>query len=309
MRDFRSTWEQNWPYMLIAFALAVVFWLTTSAEAPTQQEVPTRLIVQNLDARYVLTSRLPEEVDVKFRGPGRDLLQLLFTRPRLVHTVERVRSRVQEVELDRSMVTVPEGVDATPLDVLRGPLVLKFEPALARTVRVAPRVEAILPAEGYAVAGPPRVDPPRVKIRGARSSVRSIDTLWTVPVRWERLRDTAVRVVELDLPDVEGPLELDTAVVRVEVPVEPAAEVVLEEIPVRLIGAAANGLAARPGSVRVRLRGPESALSRITSKDVDARVRVEGGEPRGGGWPVEVRVANPYIEAVTSDSVRVIPRG
>jgi hypothetical protein len=74
--DFRATWEQNWPYMLIAFALSLALWLSVSAEGATQQEIPVKLIVQNLDPRYVMTSRPPDRVTVSFRGSGRDLLQL-----------------------------------------------------------------------------------------------------------------------------------------------------------------------------------------------------------------------------------------
>lgn len=307
--DFRSTLEHNWPYMLIAFALAVALWLSVSAEGATQQEIPVRLIVQNLDPRYVMTSRPPDRVNVVFRGAGRDLFQLaVFSQPRLVYTVENVRSRVQEVELTPDMVAVPQALDVTPLDVRSGRLVLRFEPALERRVRVVPRVET-LPAPGYTIAGPIEVNPSRITIRGAEGAVRSIDTLWTVPLRLEGIEATTVREIEIERPDVESPLDLSVESVRVEVPIESSAEVVLEEVPVRVIGAGERLVAVRPSAVEVTLRGPLSRVARLTAESVDARVRLNGG-PTSEGWrAVEVVVPDPFVEATVTDSVRVLPQG
>lgn len=307
--DVRATWEKNWPYMLIAFALAVVLWLSVSAEGATQQEIPVRLIVQNLDTRYVMTSRPPDRVNVLFRGPGRDLFQFaVFAQPRLLYRVEAVRSRVQEVELTADMVALPEGAKVTPTDVRNGRLVLRFEPALERSVRVVPRVE-VIPAPGFALSGPIAVHPARVEIRGAESAVHAIDTLWTVPLRLEGLADTAVREIEIERPDVESPLELATERVRVEVAVEPAIEVVFEDVPVRLVGAAVEGLAAAPARVSVHVRGPQSRVARIGADQVDARVRLNDGEARAGWHVVEVIVPDRFVEAAASDSVRVFVRG
>lgn len=303
--DFRATWEQNWPYVLIALALSVALWLSVSAEGATQQEIPVKLIVQNLDPRYVMTSRPPDRVTVSFRGSGRDLLQLaVFSQPRLVYTVDDVRSRVMEVDLEPSMVTLPEGVRANAVDVRNGRIVLRFEPGLERRVRVVPRVE-VEPAPGYAVAGPITVNPSRITIRGAESAVRSIDTLWTVPARFEALQETTVGDVEVERPDVESPLDLSVESVRVEVPVEPAAERVVEGVPVRVLGSERR-LTLRPSTVTVTLRGPESRVSALESRQIEARIQASDVEAGDRWFPVEVVVPDPLVEAVSSDSVQVL---
>lgn len=307
--DVRATWEQNWPYMLIAFALALALWLGVSAEGPTQQEIRVPLTVHNLDPRYVMTSRPPDRVEVIFRGPARDLVQLAlgWEKPRLVYTVDAVRSRVQDVLLTPEMVAVPEGVEAQPVDVRNGQVVLRFEPALERRVRVTPRVEATA-APGFDLAGPITVEPERVVIRGAESAVRATDSLWTVPLRLEALQESVVREVEIERPDVESPLDLSVETVRIEVPVETVAEVILEDVPVRLVGVGERALAARPSAVDVTLRGPVSRVARLTAQEVDAFVRVDGDGPAEGWRTVEVAVSDPYVRAAVRDSVRVVPR-
>lgn len=306
--DVRATWEQNWPYMLIAFALALALWLSVSAEGTTQQEIPVKLIVQNLDPRYVMTSRPPDRVTVSFRGPGRDLLQLaVFSQPRLVHTVDQVRSRVMEVDLEPSMVTIPEGVRANAVDVRNGRIVLRFEPALERRVRVVPRIEAET-APGYAVAGPITANPSRITIRGAESAVRAIDTLWTVPTRFEALEETTIRDVEIERPDVESPLDLSVERVRIEVPIEPAAERVVEGIPMRVVDGDRRW-SLRPSSVTVTLRGPRTRVSALEARQIDARIRASEIDDGDLWLPVEVIVPDPFVHATTQDSVRVLGGG
>ncbi len=301
--------------MLIAFGLAVALWFGVSAEATTQQTVSTRLVVHNLDARYVLTSPVPDDVDVVFQGPGRELLRLGFSKPRLVYTIESVRSREQDVELRPDMVTVAEGVNARPVQVPKAVLRLRFEPALERRVRVAPRVE-VAPAEGFALAGPLKVTPARVMVRGGESAVRAIDTVWTVPFRLENVEGPTTREVELLRPDVEGPLDfldpsgnLPIASVRVEVVAEPAAERELADVPVRLLGSGSQLWGTEPSAVRVTIRGPQSAVFRVVAQDVEARVHVNGGEQPGEWRAVEVHVPNPYVHASAADSVRLVTRG
>ena len=306
--DFRATWEQNWPYMLIAFALSLALWLSVSAEGATQQEIPVKLIVQNLDPRYVMTSRPPDRVTVSFRGSGRDLLQLaVFSQPRLVHTVDDVRSRVMEVDLEPSMVTVPEGVRANAVDVRNGRIVLRFEPALERRVRVVPRVE-VEPAPGFAVSGSITANPSRITIRGAESAVRSIDTLWTVPARFEALQETTARDVQIERPDVESPLDLSVESVRVEVPLEPAAERIIEGVPVRVPGSERR-VTLRPSSVTVTVRGPESRVSALEARQIEARVQASEVETGDRWHRVEIVVPDPFIDAATADSVQVLGTG
>lgn len=308
MGDLRLAWQRNWPYMLIAFALSVALWFSMIVEAPTQQAVPADLVVVNKDERYVLVSTPPERADITVRGRGRDLLRLWFNRPRLVYTVDVVRSRVDDVELRPEMVALAEGVDAQVVDVKPARLELRFEPLRERSVAVGARVEAV-PAEGYALAGPVKIAPARILVRGPESGVAKVDSLFTMPLRLEGIDATVVRDVQVELPDdVGGSLELAAATVRVEVPVEPAVTRVLRNLPVRLVGPGAALLRPSPSRVSVTLWGPESAVSRVTPGDLEARVRVRGREQAGAWLAVEVRAGNPYVEAAVTDSVRVLAR-
>jgi YbbR domain-containing protein len=307
MRDVRRSVRENWPYMLIAFALAVALWLGVSAEAATQQDVPVRLIVQNLDPRYVLTSRPPTQVAVTFHGPARDLLQLtVFSRPRpVVVTVDRVRSLVQVVELRPEMVGVPEGVKATPIAVDPPTLRLRFEPAAQRQVPIVPRVDA-RPAEGFALAGPVEVTPTQATVTGAQSAVRALDTLWTVPLRLENLSAPVDRELEVERPDVESPLELWPETVRVRIPVEPAEQRVVEGVRVEIADGEGNLFVALPAEVRVQVRGAQSRVAGVRPEDLEARVRLRRQAPTEGWYAVEARTRDPYLEAAALDSVRVV---
>jgi hypothetical protein len=138
--------------------------------------------------------------------------------------------------------------------------------------------------------------------------VRSIDTLWTVPARFEALQETTARDVQIERPDVESPLDLSVESVRVEVPLEPAAERIIEGVPVRVPGSERR-VTLRPSSVTVTVRGPESRVSALEARQIEARVQASEVETGDRWHRVEIVVPDPFIDAATADSVQVLGTG
>ncbi|HEX6069011.1 MAG TPA: hypothetical protein VFZ18_04290, partial [Longimicrobiaceae bacterium] len=77
MRSPLRALTENWQLKLLALALAVLLWVVVSAEQVTSQWIPVPLQINETDPDFELVSTdIPTEVDVRFTGSGRDLVDV-----------------------------------------------------------------------------------------------------------------------------------------------------------------------------------------------------------------------------------------
>lgn len=311
MSEVRATLKQNWPYMVTAMLISVFLWVAVSADTVEQRAIDTDVVFILEDPRYVLTETDPatDLVSVIFTGRAGDLAALAASRPQIVVTVDSVLAPVHEISLQPSMVRSRGGrelADVRPVNVRPGTFDLHFQPRARKVVQVVPRVHVTL-ADGFVISDSVQAEPGAVAVEGPESAVAAIDSVITVPVVRERLREPISVEVRLEVPESDGAVELSSPSVRVTIPVEPRTERVFRGVPVAVGGASAAGLRAQPSLVDVRIAGPRSAVEAVRPEELSPRVRLRGPQDLGQALVVVLLPPAPFLTVdVDPDSVRVV---
>ena len=315
MSEWRSKLKRNWAYMITATLISVFLWVAVSADTVEQRSIDTDIIFILGDAAYVMTEQIPsvDLVSVVFTGGAGDLAALAASRPQIIVSIDSVESDVYEVELEPEMVRGRGGrdlVDVRAVSVRPNQFRLAFQPRMRRIVRVVPRIDDVTVANGYMIADSVRAEPGAVAVEGPAGSVEGIDSVITVPVIREQLRETISVEVPLAPPINDGLIELSSISVRVTIPVEPRLERAFPGIPLSMRGAIVPGLRVEPSLVDVRISGPRSAVEAVRPESLTPRVELSGPEDYGAALPITLQLPGPFLTVtVVPDSARVVQEG
>lgn len=311
MLAWRETLERNWPYMVTATLLSVLLWVAVSAETVSQATIATDLVIINNDRDYVLTAREPESdvVSVVFAGDAGDLVSLQVQRPQIFVSIDSVTSLVQEIELTADMVKGRGGrelVDVRPAGIKPDVIRLQFQPRAQRVVPVIPTLDINL-ADGYMLADSVRVDPSAVAVDGPEDAVAQIDSVFTVPVVRERLRESIEAEAPLALPEASSLVTFSVPSARVTVAVDARAERVFPGLPLRVRGLDATEYRVEPSLVDVTLIGPRTALTTVRPEALLPWIELSGEADLGRMLPVYLDSPAAFVEFVIEpDSARVV---
>lgn len=310
MDSWRATLKRNWLYMLTGTLISVFLWVAVSADTVGQQALPVDLLVGNNDRRYVLTEQDPTDgVSVVFTGREGDLALLSLSRPQILVSIDSVPAPDVEMRLTANMVMSRGGselMDVRAISVRPSRLRLHFERRSRRQVPVVPLVQ-VTPARGFAIADSPRVEPSAVTLDGPEVLVNSIDTLFTLPITRDGVREPLNVEAPLDF-DPDG-VELTPESVRIRLGVEPRIERVFPGVPVNLVGVA-TGYRVEPPVVDLRLSGPRGAVNALKAGELVPRVEVQGPVEQPLKLPVVLSLPSSFLTAdIVPDSARVVPIG
>ncbi len=171
----RAFFTQNLGYKLVALLLALLLWFDVATDETTiiEYPVPLRIAVEGRD--MIITSDLPEEVDVSFSGTGQDLLRLDKESLAILKSVEGGENDTTVVSLDPRDVQRPDDLDVTPVAVTPGQVRVVTDRFIEKTVQLE-IIGKPMADEGYQVLNV-RVEPRSVNLRGVTSEVRAIGSL------------------------------------------------------------------------------------------------------------------------------------
>ena len=200
---------------------------------------------------------------------------------------------------------MPFGIDVVKITPAR--ITLVFEQTLQAAVPVEPRVEGE-PAAGFEVAEVVS-QPATLRVAGPASRVAAVGSAYTevLSVRG------ATRPITADLAvGLEDPLLRIVGVGRVRVTArirEERTEREFERLEVHVEGEPAR---ARPGHVKVRLRGPAAAMAELTPDHITVKALTSSRDENGEA-ALEVELAGGYRElevvACEPDRVELVPGG
>lgn len=310
MKTERMKFKRNWLYMLTGLLISVFLWLAVSADTVAQQTLLAELVVVNADRRFVMTEQEPatREVSVVFTGRAGDLALLSISRPQIFVAIDSVNAPSREVVLEPSLVRGRGGRDlgdVRAVSVRPDRLTLRFERRATKVVPVVPIVQ-VQPGEGYVFADSPRAEPSAVAVEGPEASVLLIDSVFTVPVREENVRDSRNLEAPLEEP-ADSLVVFSSQSVRIAVAIEPLTERVFPGIPVGVGGEAAGALRVEPSLVDVRISGPRSRVEAVRPEDLSPEVIVRSAGEIGRTLPIRLSGLGPFVEAVLEpDSARAV---
>ena len=305
MRSFFRKLAENWKLKTMAFALAVLLWVVVSAEQVASNWFWVPLEIQVNDPNYQLTQPEVREVQVRFTGPGRDLLDVAVRRPPLRLTIGDVDSDTVVYALDPRMVQVPGQVAVNAQDVRPSTVRLEFTRVETRTLPVRVRVGDALGPE-WAVVDSLVATPKQIRVSGPLARVSTLTEVATEPLEITPGDSVVNRAVAIDTSGLRG-VTLSARTVNVTGRVDRVVERVFMQTPVDV----GPGVSLQPGQVTVRLRGPERTLQGLNRESFRVAVSIVGIPTRipeeGVAVPLRVDRLPPGVQATIEPSeVRLI---
>ncbi len=294
---------ENLALKCVSLALAIGLWFVIAGETTSEIGVTVPVEMQNFPRDLELVGDAANAVEVRLRAsPG--IIHALGTGEVSAQIdLAGVAEGERIVHLTPESIRVPFGVKVVRINP--SILTLNFEQTLQKTVPIRPRIVG-RPAPGHEVADLTS-RPSEVRIAGPRSRVAELESAFTEPVSVEGAMVSVAEDRNLGLDDpllriLETPRARVTARVR-----EVEEKKAFDDLPVAVRGGAGS---VRPGSVRVVLVGPVSALRRVTSADVRPYVDVTTLES-AGSVRVAVEIlpgqAGVRVEAVEPQEVQARP--
>jgi len=175
-------------YKLLALVAAFLLWGVSHSTSSIERGFDIPVVPGNLPQELVITAQSTDAVNVRVRGTNAALRRLSVAELEYPVDLAGARPGTAEREVELAVMNLPRGAQI----VSRSPASLEFtlERRSTRAVKVRPDLDGE-PAPGFEI-GEVVVDPPRVRIAGARSEV---------------LRLSEVLTETIDVTGATGPLE------------------------------------------------------------------------------------------------------
>jgi len=289
----------NWKLKLSAFGLALLLWITVTADqlAVRWLAVPVDVEVRSEEFQLI-QGPVPGEIQVRISGPRREFWDLGINRPHIRLVVEDVREGTQSYALDPQQVQIPRRVarGLSAVDVSPGRVTLSFQRVASATVPVRLQLGAALSGD-LAMVDTLQAEPSSVRIRGPQERIANIQFVRTEPVDLSGVTGAFQRTIPLDTTGISG-LELSHRQITVSGRIERAVQQVIRDVPVQ----SPPGVLVVPGSVDVQLWGAESVIGRMGAGAIRVTVPPESipSEVGEGGRQAPLRVDQlpPGVRAV-----------
>jgi len=170
----------NLGYKLLAVVFAVFLWLVARGSSSVERGFDVPVVLQRLPDELVVVDQSADVVNLRVAGTRAAQRNLEPERLEYAIDISGTKPGVAkfEVDLSRFEEKLPRGsriVSRSPAQIQ-----LNLEGRVTRPVRVRPDVEG-RPADGFRIAAVD-VDPPRVRISGARSEVLRLSEVATETV-------------------------------------------------------------------------------------------------------------------------------
>jgi len=187
--------KKNLRYAVLAIVISLILWSIAHGSSSVERGYDIPLVFKDLPDTLVITDRSDEEINIRVLGSRVALRNLSPSKMEYVVDVSGAKVGRTLHEVDVSRLDMPRGVRI----VSRSPAQIdaRFEARGKKTVRIRLDREGE-PAEGFVLTSV-ELDPPRVRLTGARSRVMRLSEVVTETVDVSGLEAPLERQVKLSL--------------------------------------------------------------------------------------------------------------
>jgi YbbR domain-containing protein len=275
----------NWLLKLGSIAFAVGLWGFVNLGArEADRSITVPLEFHNLPPRLMITSPIPDAVDVRLRGPRTILGTIDERRQRIAINLANVATGPTSFKIDAEMLNLPRGVTVTRLTPVQ--VTLDVQRVIERMLPVVTNLTAAVPA-GYRLVES-EVRPTVVTVNGPAAQVGALRNVPIVPLHLPPTTGNFEETVLLERPADLIRLSPDRVLLRG----------VLEEVVTtqdfRNVEIGARNpppeYHIRPRNVDVTIRGPQRLLRELRLSSQNFYVDLDGVVPGYHAKRVETTV-------------------
>jgi len=183
----------NLGYKVLAIVIALFLWLVARGSSSVERGFDIPVVLQGVPDDLVVVDQGADVVNVRLLGTRSALRNFKPDRLEYPLEISEAKPGQADFEVDLSRFDLPRGARVVSRSPSR--IELSLERRIGKTVKVKPDLEG-QPAEGFRVAEI-AIDPPRVRIAGARSEV---------------LRLSEVATETIDVAGASGPVEREVRI-------------------------------------------------------------------------------------------------
>lgn len=213
MGFFREHVWHNFGLKLVSILAAVLLWAAVTREPMAEVAIQVPLEFQNAPEQLEISTETIPQVQVRVRGPVRDVRDLSPTEVHAFIDLSQAKPGEHTYDLNAKRIHLPQGVEF--VQAVPSQMRLTLDERLSRTIEVKPRViGTFLPGYGLARVS---VNPPTVTIIGPSAHVRSVEAAVTDPVDATGVVGSANFITHAYVSDplvrLAGPTNIDVTVV------------------------------------------------------------------------------------------------
>lgn len=187
-RLFRRIFLEDWGTKLIALGITFALWLgITGLRTPITRRLKNVTLVTQISNSMEITNTPVEEVEIVLTGDKREVEKLTARDMVVSVDLTEIKSGDRIVQLNPETVNLnlPNGVKLD--EIQPNKIAVKLERVEEKDVAVKVETEGNL-AEGFELYGT-EVFPAKIRIRGAESFVKSLDSISTEKINIEGLKE------------------------------------------------------------------------------------------------------------------------
>ena len=156
--------------MVLALVIALFLWGVAHGSSSIERSFDVPVVLHGVPDDLVITDQTADVVNVRLLGSPAALRNVVPEKLQYAVNVANAKPGVAEFEVDPSGLDFPRGARVIARSPAR--IEIKFESRVTKSVRVRPQLDGE-PGAGFEIKSV-EVEPPRVRVSGARSALMQI---------------------------------------------------------------------------------------------------------------------------------------
>lgn len=252
--------------------IAVILWLivTTEKEYLYQVDVPINLI--RIAEGKTLTEKIPDMVEIEFKGRGRSLIAMMFYNVALnIELPELDKSKTIEMKDLLTFLDLPSTFGVEAGDII-APHAIDFQIDDLVVMEKPVSFAGELATENGFVLMQKGLEPDTAVITGPRQKLAKIQSILTEPITRKGIRLSFRENVGLQNP-LPGITSIDPVMTEASFDVQRLIERVVYDIPIRVVNTPSHlQVEAVPNRLSLKISGGEQIVAAITAADIIAEI-------------------------------------
>ena len=163
--------------------MALLLWFHVATDKMYEHTETFPLEIFNISERLILAERLPDQVAVKIRGKGKELLKLLLAEKKSLKIDAKEFKRGEtKYNIKPEYIPIPEGLELKITEILPSQnLKIRLDYPMEKKVKVQPKIQ-IFPAEGFEEVGGVHYNPKEVTLSTIISTFSTASALFCLNI-------------------------------------------------------------------------------------------------------------------------------
>jgi YbbR domain-containing protein len=264
---------ENFGFKIVAVVMALLLWFHVATEKVYEYTKSFPVKILNIPEELILYQEVPEEVQVKIQGKGKELLKLLLMEQKnLQIDIGDFRVGENDYSFKPEEIPIPEGLDLRAEEILSPKSIkISLDRLIEKKVPIRSQI-TILPEEGHLLIGEVDLDSHEVAISGPRRAVRKIKSIQTEKEMLEGVTEPISDQVGLTLPEGYN-LKLSFNEVNFSADVQKAIGKEIPSVPVETVNLPeGRKVKVQPDSIKVVIFGGENVVNQLTKDQIEVTI-------------------------------------